>query len=668
MTQISRRSFLSTSASLAATSLAVPVFVTRANAAPQAGELQMVAASPNPKGAFDSLFLLKGDPLAGPVTTIVGQEGMAEPVRHLPDGTRRVLRLMHFNDMHNHMTDLHGKKGDTHRLSQMVQHVNAARANAQDDEIVLFLSAGDDHTGSVFDELLGWSPDEFVADAGYRAASAAGVDLAVLGNHEFDRGAEMLRIGIERDADFPLLSANIHGSDHVARDRDYVAAAIGEVKGLRIGVIGLTTAVDTRTGMPSDPNLAVASPVQAAANIYQAVEAVSDVVVILSHCGFGRDMHVSGKAATARNIGEGDFAIAEAIGPMATKPCVLIGGHSHTTLNADGIDADNMVQGLLLTQANANGKFLGDIAMSIAAGQGRDAWFSSVALHPIKKRDDRVGADDERYASLEHDGDYDAAFEAQVMAPMIVALEDKLAEVIGQVADDSLINHDRTIANRYVGEVALANFMNDTLVARSATFPGGPVDFALFNATGLATGIDAGPLTFREWFDVMPYADVIDVATLSGAQIQQMLDSNAKRLLRSEEVAGTDLAGFVSRGFLHFSSGIRYRIDPGATPAQARAVDVTLNGKPIEQVLDKQFTLAFNSYISLGAFGETWNGKPIGGGVTGDIASFDVRALPWDHTGLIYRNEIIAAIREMGPIGADTGARMDGRLRVGGKS
>lgn len=664
MTTISRRRFLSSSAALAAAASVTPVFLTRANAAPQAGELQMVAAAPNPKGAFERLFLLKGDALAQPITTIVSEEGAPVPERSLKEGERRVLRLMHFNDMHNHMTDPHGAKGDTHRLAQMVKLVKEAKASAAENEIVLFLSAGDDHTGSVFDELMGWSPEEFVADAGYRAASAAGVDLAVLGNHEFDRGAHMLKIGIDRDAAFPVLSANIHGSAHLIRDDDYVAAAIGEVKGLRIGFIGLTTAVDTRVGMEGDPTLAVASPVRAAVNVYKAVEAASDVVVILSHCGYGRDMHASGKAATARKIGEGDFAIADAVGPLGAKPCVLIGGHSHTTLNEDGLDADNMVAGLLLTQANANGKFLGNISMSVAAGQGRDAWFSNVSLHGIKSRDDRVQKGDEKYAGLEHDGDFDAAFEAEVMAPMIAALDGKLAEVIGEVADDSLINRERTIADRYVGEAAIANFMNDTLVARSTTFPGGKVDFALFNATGLATGIDKGPLTFREWFDIMPYADVIDVATVTGAQIRDILHSNAKRLLRPEEVAGTDLQGFVSRGFLHFSSGIRYRIDPGASAAEARAVDITLDGVPVEEVLEKQFTLAFNSYISLGAFGETWNGNPIGGGVAGEIASFDVRGLPWDHTGLVYRNEIIAAIRTMGPISAETGAKLDGRVTI----
>lgn len=665
MTHLTRRAFLLTG-SAAGAALAAPVIITgRALAQAGPGQLAMVAATPNPEGVFERLFLLRGDPLAGPVTEILAEDGVIAPERQLEPGTRRVLRLMHYNDMHNHMTDLHPTRGDTHRMAQMVRMLADARERAGRDEVVLLVSGGDDHTGSVFDELLGWSEAEFVADAGYRAATAAGVDIGVLGNHEFDRGAAMLKLGLDRDAGFPLLSANVHGSAHVLRDRDYVPAAVAEVKGLRIGFIGLTTAVDTRVGMESDPGMGVASPVEALSNIYPAVEAVSDVVVILSHCGYGRGLHRSGKAATVREIGEGDFALAEAIGPISRKPVVLVGGHSHTELNTDGLDADNMVAGLLLTQAKANGAFLGDISMSVAAGQGREGWFTNVSLHPIRKRDDRVAADAPEAEFLERDGDYDAAWEARVMAPMISALDEKLSQVIGQVAEGAPVSTADTLADRYVGEAALANFMNDTLVARSATFPGGPIDFALFNATGLATGIEPGPLSFRAWFDVMPYADVIDVATVSGAQIRDMLNSNARRVLRPEEVAATDLSSFVSRGFLHFSSGIRYRIVPGASAEEARAVDITLLGMPVEEVLDRPFTLAFNSYVSLGAFGETWNGNPIGGGVPGAMASVDVRGFDWAHTGLVYRNELIAAIREMGVISEETGARRDGRVVLG---
>lgn len=662
---LSRRGFLQ-GATLAGAALVSPLIAFRADAKAAAGELLMVPAAPNPNGAADALYLLKGDPLAGAVKTIVTETGNPVPTATLADGERKVLRLMHFNDMHNHITDMHKKKGDTHRLSQMVKIVNDRRAAAADNETVLFLSAGDDHTGSVFDELMGWSVDEFEADAGYRTYSAAGVDIATLGNHEFDRGAALLQHAIKADAQFPVLSANVGGSDHLKRDDDYTCAAVIEAKGLRIGVIGLTTDVDTRVGLDSDPDMFVASPVQAVKNVLPTVAGVSDVVVVLSHCGYGTGAHASGKSSVERRIGEGDFDIAGAVSGLTDKPIVLIGGHSHTALNSDGIDADNMVGDLLITQAKANGSHLGEIVMSIAAGQGRDQWFSNVSLNPIKKRDDRVSEGEERYANLEHDGDFDAVFEAAHVQPLIDKLEVKLQEVIGTVSDDSLINTEATIAARYVSETAIANFCNDAMVARSATFPQGKVDFALFNATAISAGLSKGDVTFKNVFEVMPYADACHVAYMTGRQIQEMLHNNAKRVLRPEEQTDdVNLAGFVQRGFLHFSSGLRYRIELGASAVEARAVDVTLNGTPIEQLLDQTFAMAINSYIQLGAFGEAWNGKPISGGVPGDIASMDLRGLNYLHTGLIYRNELIAAIREMGAISADTGAALDGRLQVG---
>ncbi|WP_052161447.1 5'-nucleotidase C-terminal domain-containing protein [Hoeflea sp. BAL378] len=642
-----------------------PFLTFRAGAAAQ-GELQLVAATPNPKGAFERLFLLKGDPFSGPVSAIVTAEGNPVPEPSLAAGERRVLRLLHFNDLHNHITDTHAKKGDTHRLSQIVKKVRDARASAAEDEAVLFISGGDDHTGSVFDELLGWSPEGFVADPAYRSYSAAGVDIAVLGNHEFDRGCELLKTGLDADARFPVLSANVRGSKFMAMNEDYACAAIAEVKGLRIGFIGLTTAVDTRVGQAADPDLAVTSPVEAIRNLMPAVASVSDVVVILSHCGYGSGSHRSGKAGTNRMIGEGDFDIAAAAGPLTDKPVVLIGGHSHTRLNAEGIDPDNMIEGVLITQAEANGSHLGEIAMSIAADNGRKAWFSSVSLHPVKTRDDRVAADDPKYNDLEHDGDYDAAFEAEHIAPLLAALDEKLSEVIGTVEDGELVSTERTIADRYIRECAMANFMNDSLVERSATFANGRIDLAIFNATGLSSGVSEGPLSFRQWFDVMPYADNVHVATMTGAQIQQMLDNNAKRILRPEELDNGDikLDSFVSRGFLHFSKGLRYRIDHGSSAQEARAVEVEINGRPLAEQMEESFTIAFNTYIALGGFGEAWNGKPIGGGVAGEIASMDLRQLDYLHTGLVYRNEIIAFIRDAGVVSPRTGVVLDGRLQT----
>ncbi|WP_278922685.1 bifunctional metallophosphatase/5'-nucleotidase [Pseudophaeobacter profundi] len=658
---LSRRAFLTTSAASFAALSSIVAF--RANAQASAGELLLVPATPNPNGTIERLFLLHGDPLAGPIRQIVTEAGNPVPAPTMEPGARRVLRLMHFNDMHNHITDMDDKRGDTHRMSQIARRMQDTRAAAAENEVVLLLGGGDDHTGSVFDELLGWAPEEFVADAGYRVNSAAGVDVAVLGNHEFDRGAEMLRIGIERDARFPLLSANVHSSAHIARDRDYTAAAVAEVKGLRIGFIGLTTQVDTRIGQPDDPNMGVASPVEAIRNVMPALSQICDVVVILSHCGYGTGQSRSGKAGADRSIGEGDFDIAAAAGLLTDKPVILIGGHSHTRLNAEGLNPDNIIEGVLMTQAEANGKYLGEITMSLAADQGRKGWFTHVGLHPIKPRDDRVAADDPKFATLEKDGDFDTAFEETHVAPLRLALQSKLAETIGIVTAGEAVSTATVEAERYVGENALLNFMNDALVKRSAGFANGTIDLALFNATAILAGVAQGPLSFGSWYDVMPYADQVHVATMTGAQIHEMVQSNAKRIVRPEEADTLDFKGFISRGFLHFSEGLRYRLVLGDSVGEARAEEITLHGQPLASMPERLFRVAFNSYVRLGGFSEAWNGKAIGAGVPGQIPGMDLRGLDYEESGLVYRNEIIAQIRQDGGISAET-ARLDGRLII----
>ena len=61
---------------------------------------------------------------------------------------------------------------------------------------VLFLSTGDDMAGSVFDEILhepAALTDDSCVHASYRLYAAAGLDAAVLGNHDCWRPTSTLR-------------------------------------------------------------------------------------------------------------------------------------------------------------------------------------------------------------------------------------------------------------------------------------------------------------------------------------------------------------------------------------------------------------------------------------------------------------------------------------------
>ena len=238
--------------------------------------------------------------------------------------------------------------------------------------------------------------------------------------------------------------------------------------------------------------------------------------------------------------------------------------------------------------------------------------------------------------------------------------------IIGQVKGNPDVATASIVAKRYTD--GPSQLHNDALIARSITFQGGSIDFTLFNTTGFASGIPTqGPLTFMDWYNVMPFADSVVTATVTGRQLKEILTSNAKRIVRPREQTGTNslqLSGYISRGFLHFSKGIRYAVKLGSSATVATAADIQLNGSPIEQVLDKTFRLGMNSYIAAGGYGENWNGNPIGANVPGSIKGYDLKSLNKLDTGFVYRNAVIAFIKETAEVSPQYGCVLDGRLKI----
>lgn len=605
------------------------------------GILRLVPGTPNPAGGIDQLFLMCGDAVSGPVERVEGVDQLPGPAG------RRTLRIFHFNDLHNHLTELSGPDAGTHRLSRMVELVRRARRDADDDEAVLFLSIGDDHTGSVLDELVGRRAEQFVLDAGYRACSAAGVDFSVLGNHEFDRGSALLAMGIRQDARFPILSANVHSSRHLVPGQDYFPAAIAVCKGLRIGLIGLTTHIETRVGQPGDPALAVASPIATLGNLLPVLAPLVDVVLLLSHCGFGDGEHQSGKAAASRDIGEADFSIARVAAAMTDKPILVIGAHTHTKLNETGLEAANTFDGVPVLQAECNGRYLGEVDMLVDAGDPGKIRFANVCLHPIRQHDD-----------------YDRDFEKAHIAPLTERVQDFLTNTIATVETDLLSFKTAALA-RYAHESALLNFIADAIFGRMES-AGYEVDFALVNAATIQAGIEPGALSMAAWFDVIPYADEVCIVSLTGRELEHLVHSNAKRVLRPEEIAATDYTGFLSRGFLHSSKQLRYRLELGAAARDARAGAIKVCGQALNTLHECRFNVVMSTYLAFGAFGERWNGRPISGGVPGGLEGYDLRPLPNTNTGLVYRNEVAAFIERLGRFDEKTTAFCDGRLALVG--
>ena len=579
----------------------------------------------NANGVFDRAYALCCEPALAPVAAID-----TAPLPARGGAPAKGLRLFHFNDLHNHLSVYDADGTVLPRFSVMSQIVRRAREAAVPS---VFVSVGDDHTGGILDEIASDRTGRFRLDPSYRVFSAAGVDVAAIGNHEFDRGSAHLAQAIRQDAAFPILSANIHSSEHLEPGRDFHPAIIALIGGLRVGFVGLTSRIETRAPQNGDPTIRVSNPVTALERVLPPLSEVCDTVVILSHCGYGDSGSATGKAAVARDLGEADFAVAACADAHSAAPVALLGAHTHTRLNEHGFEPANRIGAVPIMQAEANGRFLGEVTLD-----GTPPAFAEARLHPIAPTDD-----------------HDTALFDDHIRPLFDEVDAALSETIVENHIAGL-DWDVTQRTRYGGECGVANLFTDAVVARVAALTGRAPDLAMLTGGSLLSGLPRGPVSYRRFFEVMPYPDEVYIVDVAAEELAEILCSNARRVLRAGEDLATDR--FIGRGFVHFSAALRYRIDPGADAASARPRDVELCGEPL-CARREPIRIATVSYLAMGGFGERWAGQEIGGGVAPGLTGFDLRGLPQSPTGLFFRKEVEAHLRGLGRIGTDP---HDGRL------
>jgi len=431
-------------------------------------------------------------------------------------------------------------------------------------------------------------------------------------------GLTLLAHALRRDACYPMLSANLAGCPQLA-SLVYPAALL-VVKGLRVGIVGLTTRGQVK--QTSGFGLCVANPLQVAHNLVPALRPLCDVLIVLSHLG----RSLADSSATV--LDAGDVELAEIL-PQGSLD-LIVGGHTHQALNENGLSVANIVNGVPIVQAGAQGRFLGKV--DIVVGQ-------------------RVTVTDARL-SLVADLPVDEEFERRAVQPILEQLRPLLARSLGRVADHPDLATDSVRNNFAAGESALANFITDAIVTRCRA-EGYPASLAAIDASCLYRGLPAGgELTFGDWFDVMPYADTVHLCQITGRELVELLDDNARRADRPGEP-------HTERGFLQFSEQVRYTIKLGESRSQARATGIVLDGAPLEEQWDRSLLLACTSFCREAAL--PWERYA---SQTLRMPCTDVLAAAQIETDLLVRDEMITYILEHGGVTTEGGARRDGRLTM----
>lgn len=396
--------------------------------------------------------------------------------------------------------DLHGAlEGRVHPWSEgrevggaAVLAAFIARARSGNPRGTVLLDGGDIMQGTAISNLVqGESTIAFL--------NAAGYDAAAIGNHEFDWGVPVLEQRIAQ-ARFPLLSANIFRAGQGDRPAWSVPTALLERKGLKIGLIGLTTRTTPTATLPANVVGLEFTDLAAAVNdaAPELKKAGADLIVVIAHAG--------GYFSAGSNSFHGE--IVEAMRGMSPEVDLVVAGHTHTLLNGE-------VNGIPLVQARSSGTALAIVEVWV------DGLTRAVACS---------------------EAEVETTFADRVApVPEVAALVARYRERMGTAADRVVAEAAHRLTRDRRRESVLGDLIADS--QRAAT----GARIALMNSGGIRAEIDPGPISWREAFEVQPFENDLYRLELDGRTLKEALENG---------VAG-------DHGLVQVS-GVRFEVDPAA--------------------------------------------------------------------------------------------------------
>ena len=228
------------------------------------------------------------------------------------------LTVIHVNDIHSHFEEINEYTGRCQEdmaqngecfggVSRTYTLLNQLRDGIQDQDSVLFLNAGDYYQGTIWYTMFDYEPVlEFGNTLNYTAMA--------IGNHDFDDGIDGL-VPFAREANFPLLAANLDEAEPQVLMPFIKKSIIHEVGGHKVGIVGYITA-DTPYISNPDITLFFRDVVESVRNESQRLirEEGVEMIIATGHNGYDEDI------VMAASIPELDL---------------VVGGHSHTFLYSD---------------------------------------------------------------------------------------------------------------------------------------------------------------------------------------------------------------------------------------------------------------------------------------------------------------------------------------------
>jgi 5'-nucleotidase len=557
-------------------------------------------ASPN-KAAADPVIISGARSLSDQVVVTYGK---SKPKRTTD------VHILAFNDLHGNLETggtLYGRyAGGAPYLAKLVKDRQAQYGDNQ-----VTVHAGDNIGASPLANGL------FHEEPVTIASNLMNVDLASVGNHEFDKGAaELLRIqngGCHADgctgapyaladgsttdiypgADFQYLSTNV--VRNATGETLFPAFATERLKSesgkkITIGFLGevleSTPTIVTPTGVAG---LTFQDEADAANRVVQGIKTTGNAedspdtwVLVIHEGGF--------QAGTAVLNGcAGNLAgspIADIASRLDPRVKVIVSAHTHAeyrcTITAGGVTR-------LITSASSFGRILSDITLTIddKSGELVSASAENTIVENATNAPPAVRVPDPTKED-----------------PQVAAVRDQYVAASAPLANRVIgrIQGDLTRTATPFGESALGDVIADAQFVATQPAPLGGAQLAFMNPGGIradllqnaiSSGGEAfGEVTYGEAFTVQPFGNSLVTKTMTGDMLRRLLE---------QQFPGCH--GQLVRRILQVSNTFRYEQDPGAATCAGRIGRMFVSGTEVAP--GDSFRVTMNNFLAFGGDGFT---------------------------------------------------------------
>lgn len=371
------------------------------------------------------------------------------------------LDILSVNDFHGALLE-DGKNPGASKLGKWLQDEEAKNPDG-----TLVLSAGDMSQGSIDSNLLyGKTVIEIMNQIGF--------DAMAVGNHEFDWGLDKLQEQAAASR-FPILTANItdkQSGGNLAGTKPWV---IVEKKGVKIGIIGLSTKeIVTKVNPKVISAYNVNEPVVTVNRLVPELKKQgAQIILVLGHLGGYPDKDNTDITGEVTELANG-----------ITGVNALLTGHTHQKMAG-------YINGIPVVQAYYNGRAAGKVALKYSP-QAKKV----VSAVPTVINLPTPGLTE------------DAAIKAVINADQkeIAAVKN---EVIGKAVGDLWHQKEQvSVLGQWVADI----------MRRQTN-----ADFAFQNGGGLRTDIPAGDVSVGKLWEVIPFDNTLIQMDLQGSQVLSIL-------------------------------------------------------------------------------------------------------------------------------------------------